>query len=61
MNRYFDVTIEHLDGTVETISAANEQEVRDGVLTLWQHAEFSPHAEHLGSWPLATIKKWTRK
>lgn len=61
MTRYFNVIIDYIDGTTETVERANDLEIRDGVLTLWQHAEFSPHADHLGSWPLATIKKWTRK
>lgn len=59
--RYFSIDIEHLDGTTEIVEYANEQDVNDGVLTLWQRDPHGPFREHLGSWPLSSIKKWTRK
>lgn len=58
---YFDAVIEHLDGTEETIEYANREVVTEGVLTLMQRDPYGPNQKHLGSWPLTSIKKWTRK
>jgi len=56
-----DVVIEHLDGTEERVVLVARQVVADGALSLF--GKVSGHMSddrHLGSWPLASIKKWTR-
>lgn len=59
--RMFDVTIEFLDGTTETVKSANELRIfPNGVLNIWRDRPHSGGQDHLGSWPLTAIKRWTR-
>ncbi len=59
---YFNVLIEHVDGTEEQIKSASREVVKDGVLHLFQrHNSYGPEEKHCGSWPLTSIKKWTRQ
>jgi len=58
---FFDVTIQFVDGTVEKVEYVTTQEVRDGVLHLYQReGMYGPRDKYLGSWPIANITKWTR-
>lgn len=61
MISYFDVVIVHLDDTEERVQLVSRQVVDSGVLHLFQRdSSYGPNETHLGSWPLAAIKKWTR-
>lgn len=57
------VHIEHLDGTKEVTTTADQVQVRDGVLHVYDrhyNQGFSFGDEHIGSYPLASIRKyWT--
>ena len=55
------VVIEFLDGTQERVENVTRQESANGnVLHLFCRWSFEHDEEHLGSWPLASIKKWQR-
>lgn len=55
-----DVEIEFTDGTTETVPMTTRQYLGDGVLHLFQkNGDYVPE-EHLGSYPLANIRKWTK-
>ncbi len=55
------VEITHLDGKVE-YAEGDDFRVHNGVLHIWNRhyntgSSYLP-AEHAGSWPLASIKRW---
>lgn len=52
------VVIDHLDGTQEKVEDVTRQHIEGGVLYLFCRWSFDHREEHLGSWPLANIKKW---
>ncbi|MFY1588976.1 hypothetical protein ACN267_31300 [Micromonospora sp. WMMD734] len=55
-----DVAIEFVDGEQETVSMATREYISDGVLHLFQkNGEYAPET-HMGSYPLANIRKWKR-
>lgn len=58
---FTNVTIEYLDGTEEEVKHATRQLVADGVLHLFKRNGEYVEEEHLGSWPLGSVKKWTRR
>lgn len=59
---YFSVHIEFRDGTEQTIDYASREIVAEGVLSLYiVNNTHTREAEHIGSWPLDTIKEWKRK
>lgn len=60
MSEHYDVEIKHLDGSVETIQYVTHQQISGGVLFLYRETSITYRREHLGSWPLANISKWTR-
>lgn len=53
------VTIENLDGTTENVEHVTRVHVADGVLWLFRRWSFDHREEHAGSYPLASIRKWT--
>lgn len=54
------VTIYFLDGTDETHGWVTRQYVGDGVLHLYSQSGEMVREQHLASYPLGSIKKWTR-
>jgi hypothetical protein len=61
MIEFTDVTITYLDGTAEVVTHSTRQHVADGVLHLFKKNGSYAAEEHLGSWPLTSVKKWVRK
>lgn len=57
---FVDVTITSLDGTTEVAKGSTRQVCLDGVLHLFRRTDEMADETHLGSWPLASIKKWVR-
>ena len=58
---YFDLEITHLDGTTELIERADRLYLGDGVLDVFQRqSQFTPFENHLGSFPLASIRKYRK-
>lgn len=55
----FKLRIEFMDSTGEVLDYVNKIEVRDGVLWAWEDNGYV--RRHLGSWPLANIRKWKRE
>jgi len=57
------VEVTHLDGTVEHADG-DDIHVRDGVLHVWNRHYNTGHSwmadVHVGSWPLASIRRWRR-
>lgn len=53
------VTIENLDGTTETVEDITRVHVEDEVLHLFRRWSFDHREEHAGSYPMASIRKWT--
>lgn len=57
------VHIQHLDGTEEVTRTADDLRVVDGVLHVWDrhyNMGYSIGHEHIGSYPLTSIRKyWT--
>lgn len=61
MSEFFTVTIDFRDGTTEEITYVSREITKEGVLCLYQlNNQITRTEEHLGSWPLDTIKKWKR-
>jgi hypothetical protein len=58
---YFTAVIEHLDGSEEMVEMATRELIDNGVLVLMRRDPYGPNQEHLGSWPLVSIKKWTKR
>lgn len=56
----FKVRIQFLDGTDEEFTWVTRERVADGVLHLFSKQGEYADEEHLGSYPLATIKSWRR-
>lgn len=54
------VTVLLLDGDEETYTWVTRQHVAEGVLHLFSQSGEGVHEEHLASYPLTSIKKWTR-
>lgn len=54
----YRVHIVFVDGTEETIERVEKARIHDGVLILENRRPISYDTEHLGSYPLANIKKW---
>ena len=62
MSDFFDVHIQFRDGTEETFTYASILDISDGALHLYVvNNTYTREREHMGSWPMGTIKKWTRK
>lgn len=62
MSDFIDVTIDFRDGESETFTYVSVIQVNDGALELYViNNTYTKEREHLGSWPLDTIKKWTKK
>lgn len=57
---FVDVDIVFLDGSTESVTYTTRQHVADGVLHLFKRNGEYAEEEHVGSWPLGAIKKWTR-
>lgn len=55
----YNVHIVFTDGTKETVGRVDSVRVTEGVLILGNRRPISYDTEHLGSYPLANIKKWT--
>ncbi len=60
MMRMFTLDIFFTDGTGESVQHVNNARIIDGVLSLWEDRPYSGGYKHLGSYPLANIRKWTR-
>lgn len=58
----FDVVITYLDDSEERILGATEERIHNGVLFLTKRRNsYGPESDHLGSWPLTSIKKWRKE
>lgn len=55
----YRVHIVFTDGTEETVDRVEKARVTEGVLILENRRPISYDTEHLGSYPLVNIKKWT--
>jgi len=55
------VTVEFLDGTNEIHTWVTRQAITDGCLHLFTKSGEMCAEEHVASYPLTSIKKWTRK
>jgi hypothetical protein len=54
------VTVEFLDGTDEVHTWVTRQHIGEGCLHLFSQTGQMAPEKHLGSYPLVSIKKWTR-
>lgn len=58
---FVDTTIEFSDGSTETVAFVTRQVVVEGCLHLFKKNGAMAEEEHLGSYPLTSIKKWQRR
>lgn len=58
MSQTFSVEISYHDGTSEVVPMCEVLKDDQGSLRLYRYRSFSGGREHLGSWPLASIRKW---
>lgn len=58
----FDVEITFVDNTIEMVTGVNSLSIYDNVLNLHYkfHNAYVREATHLGSFPLANIRRWRR-
>lgn len=59
MLEFHTVTITYHDGATEEVKISR-QHTADGVLHLFMQTGEMAAEEHVGSWPLTSIRKWRR-
>jgi hypothetical protein len=52
--------IEHQDGAKEEYAWITRSHIADGVLHLWSQGGEGVREEHVASYPLTALRKWTR-
>lgn len=60
MTTLFDCEITYLDGSTQIIKNVTNLRLYENCLHLSQRSSFGLFEEHLGSWPLTSIRKWKK-